>query len=252
MSFAMIRYMPFVFFLPLLFLMGDLRIASLNLNGARDPLKRAGLYELAKQKRLDVVFLQETHSDAGNAADWALEWDGFSFLSHNTSVSGGVAVLFAKNFTPVSHEIEEIVEGRLLKVRACFENLVFVFICVYAPTKAADRVLFLDTLSAAVSGCNSEEFLFVGGDFNCTENDVDRNHTEPHMLSRRTLTQCIQTHDLVDVWRILHKEQRQYTWVHTHSNTLSMARLDRFYCFKHHLNIFGNCLISAVGFSDHN
>lgn len=42
-----------------------------------------------RQRRLDVVFLQKTHSDIKNAADWAREWDCFSVLSHNTSLSWG-------------------------------------------------------------------------------------------------------------------------------------------------------------------
>ncbi|KAL7826843.1 hypothetical protein AOLI_G00320520 [Acnodon oligacanthus] len=32
--------------------------------------------ELEKQKRADVFFLQETHSDGDNAVDWAKEWEG--------------------------------------------------------------------------------------------------------------------------------------------------------------------------------
>lgn len=57
-------------------------IASLNMNGARDRSKRVRLFELSKQKHMDVVLLQETHSDAGND----VEWDGLSLLSHNTSI----------------------------------------------------------------------------------------------------------------------------------------------------------------------
>ena len=34
-------------------------------------------------------------------------------------------------------------------------------------------------------------------------------------------------------------------------NVLSLARLDRFYCFKHHLNIFKSSSIIPVGFTDH-
>lgn len=240
----------FLFLLILLF-MGEVRIASLNVNGARDPLKRAELYELLKVKRLDVALLQETHSDLVNAAEWGLEWAGLSLLSHNTSVSGGVAILFANNFMPISYELLEVIPGRLLKVRALFENHVLNIICVYAPTNASERVGFLSQLSTLIAGCSSDEYLFVGGDYNCTESDIDRNHSEPHMLSRRTLIQCIHTHDLSDVWRTIHREQRQYTWTHTHSNMISMARLDRFYCYKHHLNIFRNCVIVPVGFSDH-
>ena len=169
--------------------MSEIRIASLNMNGARDRSKRAQLFELAKQKHFDVALLQETHSDAGNAADWAVEWDGLSLLSHNTSISGGVAILFSKSFTPVSYDVVEVLKGRLLKVRIRFENYVLVFICVYAPTKATERLSFLDTLSTVLFDCNSEEYLFVGGDFNCTERIIDRNHTEPHMLSRKNLIQ---------------------------------------------------------------
>lgn len=40
--------------------MPDIRVASLNMNGARQSLKRVELFELMKQKNLDVVFLQET------------------------------------------------------------------------------------------------------------------------------------------------------------------------------------------------
>jgi len=80
-------------------IMNDIRIASLNVNGARDCRKRAQIYEVANQNKIDVLFLQETHSDMEIAVEWAKEWGGLLFLSHNTSLSGGVAVLFNKNCT---------------------------------------------------------------------------------------------------------------------------------------------------------
>jgi len=151
-----------------LFFMGEVSVASVNVNGARDVKKRVMLFEMSKQKKIDIMFLQETHSDSKNATDWEREWDGISILSHNTPSSGGVAVLFSKNFKPISYDFEEIIKGRLLKVRALFENHVFVFICVYVPTSAVERMLFLNTLNLTLQNCNSEEFLFLGGDFNCT------------------------------------------------------------------------------------
>ena len=42
------------------FLMGGLKIGSLNMNGGRDRNKRALVAEVAEQKRIDVLFLQET------------------------------------------------------------------------------------------------------------------------------------------------------------------------------------------------
>lgn len=61
----------------------------------------------------------------------------------------------------------------------------------------------------------------------------------------------IETFELCDVWRCFHRSQRQYTWLHSRGNTLSLARLDRFYCYEHHFNVFKSSVISPVGFSDH-
>lgn len=93
--------------------MSNINIASLNVNGARDSKKRAEIYEFVKQKHFDVVLLQETHSDVQNEVNWAMEWDGLSVLSHNNSLSAGVAILFSKNVTPFSYEVDEIIKGRI-------------------------------------------------------------------------------------------------------------------------------------------
>ncbi len=60
----------------------------------------------------------------------------------------------------------------------------------------------------------------------------------------------IEANDLCDAWS-LNGNIKQYTWAHARDNILSLARLDRFYFFKHHLSIFKNCFITPVGFSDH-
>ena len=165
---------------------------------------------------------------------------------------GGVGITFSKSFTPDSLEVEEVVEGRLLVVRAEVEQFYFVFMNVHAPVSGPDRVRFFKVLDTVLRKVQFDEFLFLGGDFNCTENDVlDRNHLEPHSASQRALRQLLQTHDLCDVWRRLHDDKRQYTWTHCRENLISMARLDRFYCFKHNLNIFRKCSIFPVGFTDH-
>ncbi len=113
-------------------------------------------------------------------------------LSHNTSVSAGVAVLFSKSFNPLSYVVDEISKGRLLKVRAVFESYVLVFICIYAPTTPVERIIFLDLLCNTLQCCSEEEYLFLGGDFNCTEDMIDRNHIEPHLSSQKRLIQLIQ------------------------------------------------------------
>lgn len=52
--------------------METLRVGSLNVNGMRDKSKADTVIEFIKLKKLDVIFLQETHSDVNNEVDWRL------------------------------------------------------------------------------------------------------------------------------------------------------------------------------------
>lgn len=61
-------------------------------------------------------------------------------------------------------------------------------------------------------GCNSEQCVVVGGDFNWTENpSLDRNHQEPQAASKRSLIRL--TESLEKALRCLevffHQKQRQ-------------------------------------------
>ena len=81
-------------------------------------------------------------------------------------------------------------------------------------------------------------FLFLAGDFNCTENaKLDRSSLEPQPASSIRLSELTETCELKDVWRGFNRKDRQYTWSHCRDNLISLARLDRFYCFKYHFNI---------------
>ncbi|XDV54613.1 hypothetical protein PO909_022862 [Leuciscus waleckii] len=232
--------------------MTNFKIGSLNLNGARDGLKRMMLFECIRQKQTDILFLQETHSDFKNETDWRREWDGQIVPSHKSSISGGVAVLFSKFFFPLSCEVEEVISGRFLKVKVTFEKVTMVLLNLYAPRKGLERVIFFDKVDAVLKDLNPEDMLFLGGDFNCTANDkLDKNHIEPHAASQKALIQLIEIHDLCDVWRNMNQDVRQYTWAHSTEHTLSLTRRDRIYSVQHQSNLFKFCKIIPVGFSDH-
>lgn len=111
-------------------------------------------------------------------------------------------------------------------------------------------MIFLDTLANTVQQCE-DHYLIIGGDFNCTVNDIDRNHLEPHCASRRRLSQLIVSNELCDIWRNLNSNIRPYTWTHVRENHIALARLDRFYCYKFQFQCFKSCHICPVGFSDH-
>ncbi len=77
-------------------IMDVLRVGSLNVNGIRDKNKWLLLKESIKLKEINVMFLQETHSDINNEVNWGLWSEGQFVLSHGTNVSAGVTILFSK------------------------------------------------------------------------------------------------------------------------------------------------------------
>ena len=229
-----------------------LTIGTLNLNGARDKMKRLTLIDFINLKKINVMLIQETHSDKTNEVDWRREWNGQIFFSHKSSVSGGVAILFSKDSLPLSCHVQDIVEGRLLMIKAVFESHTMVFLNVYAPTNGADRVTFFSKIDEVLNDLEAESFIFVGGDFNCTVDDkLDRNHLEPHAPSQKAVIKLINAHHLCDTWRTLHQGVRQYTWSHSRGNYISFARLDRIYTLENHRNTLRACHILPTGFSDH-
>lgn len=229
-----------------------LKVGTLNLNGARDKTKRLILMDFVNLKQIKVMLVQETHSDQMNEVDWRKEWDGQIFFSHKSSVCGGVAILFSKDSLPLSCHVQNLVDGRLLLVKAFFEGHTMYFLNVYAPTSGTERVTFFSKVSEVLNELDVELPLFMGGDFNCTVDDkLDRNHMEPHMPSQNAVVQMINANDLCDTWRIMHQGVRQYTWSHSRDNYIALARLDRIYILKQYLNTLLACYIVPTGFSDH-
>ncbi|KAI3355002.1 hypothetical protein L3Q82_004803 [Scortum barcoo] len=84
--------------------MVNINIGTININGACSDVKRASLFKLCELKKLNVLFVQETHSDSNNERDWRREWPGQVFLSHKQSSSAGVGILFSRAFSPQSLE----------------------------------------------------------------------------------------------------------------------------------------------------
>ena len=86
--------------------------------------------------------------------------------------------------------------GYVLMVKAFYKNVKMVFLCVYAPVLSMNRMLCLNVLCDVIGGV-SDEYLFLGGDFNCTaDTALDRNHLEPHPASSARLKHLIEIHSL--------------------------------------------------------
>ena len=63
-------------------------------------------------------------------------------------------------------------KGRLLVVKAKYERFNIVLINVCTPQiLALTETEFLNELSLVLNQCVPEDYLFLGGDFNCTADD---------------------------------------------------------------------------------
>ncbi len=85
-----------------------------------------------------------------------------------SSNRGGGALLFSKSFLPASYQVEEVIAGRLIILRAEFENLSWFYKCL-CPYKWDRKSYFLNSVNTVLQNCKTDEYVLLGGDFNCTE-----------------------------------------------------------------------------------
>lgn len=120
---------------------------------------------MVSQKKLDIIFLRETHGDGDNEVDWGLWRRGLYTPSNGTNLSAGVATLFCSGLHVKVTSTTDIIAGRTLAVRA--------------------------EVSLFVKQCGQHECEGIGG-FCTTDFTLDRSAAVLSGLGA------------VDVWRVKH------------------------------------------------
>ena len=92
-------------------------------------------------------------------------------MSHGSSNSCGVAILFKTGFDSTVLSKFEDPRGRYLILKAEIKDKLYVQINIYAPNKDKD-ITFLNNLRTILQNKNleDEENIIIGGDFNCPLN----------------------------------------------------------------------------------
>ena len=99
---------------------------------------------------------------------------------------------------------------------------------VFAPS-SGDHPEFFDTLMREVVNMDNE-LIIIGGDWNVAVNPkIDTNHPSNvyRARSRKKILDFMDSYDLVDVYRTLHSNTRNYSW--RRFNGTQRSRLD--FCF---------------------
>ena len=140
----------------------------------------------------------------------------------------GVAILFNPKLNVEILDTQMDFNGRVLQLTVKIDNYNFQILNIYAPNPEtqvesegfmSDVQYYLDpTLPALISG-----------DFNMVENlKLDRKGSKPrglHTLGIEVLEKLKSDYSLIDIWREIHPNKKEFSW-HSRYDNIS-SRLDR-------------------------
>ena len=207
----------------------SLHVISINTRGLASQKKRREFFYWVYQKQGDIIFLQETHSVFDNEIIWRSEWGGNVVFSHGNSDSRGTAILFKNSFggSIVRTEVDEY--GRYIYCLVKKDDIEYLLINVYGPN--TDEPEFFKTIFDRVSEFNFD-YIILGGDINLVidptlDRKTEKSSKESHLKSRSLIKQLMEEYDMVDIWRLMHANERKYTW--SRKNPVpTFSRLDMF------------------------
>ena len=219
--------------------MSVLTIATLNVNGLRNPSKRFALNRFLCSLHVDIVGVQETHSATDvEAQEYSKDFPSYDILCNlGTSQQNGVAILFSKRAHSELSCTGRDNDGRLISASVRIEGSVYHITCVYSPCASVDRVQFL---RSRVEPLVVQSNHWILGDFNAVMDprldkfNASRDRPDP---GARRLSSLIKSFNYKDVYRSRYPNGRDFTWKRHNDRFTQMCRLDLIFCSDDCLNV---------------
>lgn len=82
---------------------------------------------------------------------------------------------------------------------------------IYDPNNKKYRKSFYGKISV-FQVKKSQGIKIIGGDFNDILNTDDRISNQPVKCIFKSISKMMKTHNLIDIWKVLHKNIKQFTW----------------------------------------
>ena len=204
----------------------QITITSMNCQGLGNYDKRKDVLNFLKQKKYSIYCLQDTHFTEREENYIRAQWGFECFFSSYNSQSRGVAILFNNNFEYKLNRIKKDQQGNKLILDMTILGKKILLVNIYGPNR--DKPNFYDNLKTEITEFNTD-FVITVGDFNLVLNQEKdtKNYTLVNnpRAKEKVLDLCAEL-NLIDIWRDLHIEKKQYTW--TTKNRHKQARLDFF------------------------
>ena len=209
-----------------------INIASLNLNGLRNQIKKTNTENMIINKNIDILFLQETHFNNKTDSSWSNNWLGTSKWGGDSAHSAGVGIVIHPKHKPITQKYTNNNNGHHMIWTVEIQKQTYTLINTYCPDNSTERKQHLQTLRTDIIQHSPQGSIILGGDFNFVENTkLDRKGGTPrtyHTVGKKEILAIQQNHNLRDAWTNTNNKQGNHFTYHNHNNTIH-SRLDRIY-----------------------
>jgi exonuclease III len=227
-----------------------LKILTYNVKGLKGPEKRSRVLEWLKQKKGDIILIQESHFEESDRTKWKEEWEGEIISSQGTNQARGVCILLSKDLNGSVKQTFRDSEGRWVMIMIDIKNVSYCIVNYYGPN--LDQTTHMEKMLQKINELNTNKVV-IGGDFNFVYNvDIDKSggNRNTNTKCRNTMVNWQQHNDARDIWRERNPNKRQYTWTSS-SKPRIQCRLDHLIVTQPLAGLIVDCRISPGYASDH-
>ena len=200
--------------------MANLKIATINVRGLRNKVKRSRLLNWLKVSRFHIICLQETFITYEIDQEISNEFYEFGLLFNccSTSVhSKGVSILISHDIGKYNaQEFYKSNDGRQILLHLKIDGVQndFVISSVYAPNDIKGKINFLKEVNDLVKTHNKNNpYLVIAGDLNTCYNVIDRASGSIDK-SGYYLKELIESNGLVDIYRCMNPDKKSFPYIH--------------------------------------
>lgn len=226
-----------------------IKVISWNIKGCGDPIKRRKVLSYLKAKNTDIALIQESHT-AGEeeAQEFKRDWVGTVLHCSYSSKRNGVMILINRKLSFVLLKKYNDKEGRMICVEALINGVRMVLCNIYAPNITDPT--FFHSVNSMIG--NREGQIILAGDFNqVMDGLIDKSQMSGRSSpgDREAIHMLAEDIGLVDIWRIVHPCEREYTFYsHCHK---TYSRIDFFLISRTLVDSVIGCDIGTIFISDH-
>ena len=227
-------------------------LISINTQGLRSDDRKQLVFNFFSRNRVDIILLQETHWTEDMHHIIQQDWKGKILYSDSSASARGVAILFHEKLDfDIKHSSHDNA-GRTLTTMITMENTDLNLINIYAPNTDTERCLFYSDLEKFLAPENN----VLAGDFNSIEFprlDKIGGSGRARQTNITILADISARHNLHDIWRKRHPNQRDFTWTgrNTMGNSIIRTRIDKFFISNSLSPFISKATIEPYPYSDH-